>query len=61
MRAAEIYQDRFSTEDNKIFATIELITLTGWAPADSQPKPQRRGTATIDLEQALENYPPNKS
>jgi len=30
-RTSEIYQERFS-EDGRIRATFEIITLTGWGP-----------------------------
>lgn len=32
---------------------ITLLTLTGWAPAESQPKPARRGSAQQSLAKAL--------
>jgi SAM-dependent methyltransferase len=34
-------------------ATFEVICLTGWAPADSQPKPLRPGSAAQRLADAL--------
>ena len=52
-QAAFIYHDAFGTPDNRIPATFEIITLTGWAPADSQPKPLRPGSATHRLADAL--------
>jgi NADH dehydrogenase [ubiquinone] 1 alpha subcomplex assembly factor 5 len=33
--------------------TLSFITLTGWAPAPSQPQPARRGSATASLAEAL--------
>ena len=51
-RAAEIYQQRFSTE-GKVAAEIELITLTGWVPDASQQQPLAPGTGTVDLADAL--------
>lgn len=51
--AAEIYADNFPADDQRINATFELICLTGWAPADSQPKPLRPGSATTRLADAL--------
>jgi SAM-dependent methyltransferase len=38
----------------RVDATLRLAFLTGWAPADTQPKPLRPGSATISLTQALE-------
>ena len=32
-RMAEIYVERFGTDDGRVPATFEIITLTGWAPA----------------------------
>lgn len=53
MRAAQVYQERFSEPDGRIRATFEIITLTAWVPHDSQPKPLRPGTATTRLSDAL--------
>ncbi|WP_413246916.1 methyltransferase domain-containing protein [Sphingomonas sp. 1P06PA] len=39
--------------DGRVRETFNLIFLTGWAPAPSQPKPARRGSATASLTQAL--------
>lgn len=46
------YQTNYG-KDGRIPATFELITLTGWAPAESQPKPLRPGSATTRLADAL--------
>lgn len=50
--AAKIYADTFAS-DNRIKATFEVITLTGWAPAESQPQPLRPGSATTRLADVL--------
>jgi hypothetical protein len=34
-------------------ATFELVFLTGWAPAASQPRPLRPGSAAARLAEAL--------
>lgn len=47
------YTDTFAMDDGRIPATFEIATLTGWAPADSQPKPLRPGSATTRLSDAL--------
>lgn len=52
-RAAEIYETAYGTDDARIPATFELITLTGWAPDVSQPKPLRPGSAAQRLADAL--------
>lgn len=51
--ASEIYADRFPAPKGGIVATFELVTLTGWAPDPSQPKPLRPGSATTRLADAL--------
>lgn len=52
-RAAEIYAERHGTSDGRVVATFEIVTLTGWAPDPSQPKPLRPGSATTRLADAL--------
>ncbi|MYZ49535.1 methyltransferase domain-containing protein [Propylenella binzhouense] len=53
LRAAEIYAHRFGDPDGRVRATFEVISLSGWAPDESQPKPARRGSATISLAHVL--------
>ncbi len=53
MRAAEIYDNRFTNQDGQITASIELITLTGWAPDSSQPRPLARGSANTSFDEAF--------
>jgi SAM-dependent methyltransferase len=53
MRAAAIYRDTHAGPDGRIPATFDLICLTGWAPADSQQKPLRPGSAAQRLADAL--------
>lgn len=52
-RACEIYQERFSGPDGKVSATFDILTLTGWAPHDSQQKPLKPGSAKARLADAL--------
>ena len=54
MRAAEIYQQRFGRAGGQIPASFEIVTLTGWAPHESQQKPLRPGTAMHRLASVLE-------
>jgi hypothetical protein len=49
MRAAEIYQTKFGRDDGTIPASFEIITLTGWAPHESQQKPLRPGSGKMHL------------
>ena len=52
-RAIELYAENFGDADGRVSATFELIVLTGWAPADTQPKPLRPGSASARLADAL--------
>ena len=54
-RAAEIYQQRFGQADGKIPASFEIVTVTGWAPHESQQKPLRPGSAAQRLATVLES------
>lgn len=51
--AAEIYDTHWRLSSGRIQARFELITLTGWAPAESQPQPLRPGSAQARLADAL--------
>ena len=52
-RTLEIYAERFGLAGGRIPATFEIITLTGWAPHESQPKPLQPGSAKMRLADAL--------
>ena len=52
-RAAEIYATAHAAPDGRIPATFDILYLTGWAPAESQPKPLRPGSATTRLSDVL--------
>ena len=52
-RAADLYVENFPADQGGITATFELIVLTGWAPAESQQKPLRPGSAKTRLADAL--------
>ena len=47
------YQDRFADPDGRIRATFQVVWLSGWAPAPSQPKPLRPGSAKASLAAAV--------
>ena len=53
MRAEEIYRHRFGRADGQIPASFEIVTVTGWAPHESQQKPLLPGTATHRLSAVL--------
>ncbi len=42
---AELYREEFGDADGRIPARFDLVTLTGWAPDASQPKPLKPGSA----------------
>lgn len=52
-RAFEIYQSRFADADGRVRATFDILTMTGWAPHESQQKPLERGSGAMRLEDAL--------
>jgi SAM-dependent methyltransferase len=52
-KVAEAYRDLYGLADGRVPATVQIVWLTGWAPAPSQPKPARRGSATVRLADAL--------
>jgi SAM-dependent methyltransferase len=53
LRAMEIYGERFSDADGRVRATFDIISLSGWAPDASQPKPLKPGSASARLADAL--------
>jgi SAM-dependent methyltransferase len=53
LRAAALYAERFAGADGRITASFEIVTLTGWAPAPSQPRPLKPGSASRRLAEAL--------
>lgn len=57
LRAAEIYQERFGLANGRIPATFEIVTLTGWAPHESQQKPLQPGSAEVSLADVLKSRP----
>tara|TARA_R110002167_G_scaffold55065_7_gene156709 strand:+ start:1145 stop:2074 length:930 start_codon:yes stop_codon:yes gene_type:complete len=53
MRAMTLYANRFAEADGKVPATFQIISLSGWAPHESQQKPLRPGSARTRLADAL--------
>ena len=53
--AARIYGAAYPAADDpaRIRATCDLIHLSGWSPAEDQPKPLRPGSATARLADAI--------
>jgi hypothetical protein len=55
IEAARIYHERYGDDDGRVRATFNFIWLSGWAPAESQPKPLKPGSATHSLATALQD------
>lgn len=56
-RAAAAFAE-LADPDGRTSERFDIIFLTGWAPAPSQPQPARRGSATASLATALRPGPP---
>ncbi len=52
-RAATLYAERFADPDGRVRATFDIVSLSGWAPHESQQKPLRPGSAQTRLADAL--------
>lgn len=52
-RVLEIYAHDHADPDGRIRATFEIVSLSGWAPHESQQKPLRPGSARMRLADAL--------
>jgi hypothetical protein len=53
LRALALYQERFGLPNGRVPATFEIITLTAWAPHESQQQPLQPGSAKMRLADAL--------
>lgn len=53
LRAAELYAQRYADPDGRIRATFQIISISGWAPHESQQKPLAPGSAKVRLADAL--------
>jgi SAM-dependent methyltransferase len=51
--AISIYQQKYSDDDGRIRATIEVAWATAWGPHESQQKPLKPGSAKFRLADAL--------
>lgn len=49
----EHYRRHFASEDGRIPASFDLITLTGWKPHPSQQQPSKRGSGKVNLGDVL--------
>lgn len=56
--------DRFAADadpDGRTRELFEIVHMSGWRPDPSQPRPARRGSATVSLAEALKAPPPTGS
>lgn len=53
MLAVDNYIKDFSNEFERVTASFEMVTLTGWKPHSSQQQPARRGSGVVDLNKVL--------
>jgi len=53
LEAAARYAENFSDADGRIRATFEIVSLSGWKPHASQPRPLRPGSARVSLADVL--------
>jgi NADH dehydrogenase [ubiquinone] 1 alpha subcomplex assembly factor 5 len=53
LAAAIAEWESHSDSDGKVTERFEILHLLGWAPSPDQPKPARRGSATVSLAEAL--------
>ncbi len=53
LRAAEIYHELFADARGRVPATFQILMLSAWKPAPSQPQPLRRGSGQVSLAKAL--------
>lgn len=53
--AAEVYAERFADADGRVRASLTLMSLSGWAPHESQQKPLKPGSASMRLADALKS------
>lgn len=52
-RAATLYAERFADADGRIRASFDIVSLSGWAPHQSQQQPLQPGSARTRLADAL--------
>lgn len=52
-RAMELYVENYAQADGKVTATFQIISLSGWAPHESQQKALKPGSAKSRLADAL--------
>jgi NADH dehydrogenase [ubiquinone] 1 alpha subcomplex assembly factor 5 len=53
LRACEIYRELFGDREERIPATFQILTLSGWGPDPGQPQAIRRGSGKLNLAEAF--------
>lgn len=48
-RAGEIYAENHADADGRLPATFRIVWVSGWAPAEGQPRPLKPGSAKVSL------------
>ncbi len=59
IRALTAWVER-ADADGRVAEHLAIAHLSGWAPSPDQPKPARRGSATVSLAPALKSPPSHK-
>lgn len=49
----DLYQQRYGDQDGSIPVTVEILTMTGWKPHESQQKPLKPGSGQTSLTEVL--------
>lgn len=53
VEAAKRYAEQFTNEEQRIVASVELITLTAWKPSTNQQQPAQRGSGNVSFADAF--------
>ncbi|XP_013887870.1 NADH dehydrogenase [ubiquinone] 1 alpha subcomplex assembly factor 5, partial [Austrofundulus limnaeus] len=49
LAAAAVYKEMYGSDDGEVPASFQIFYMIGWKPHESQPKPLKRGSATVSL------------
>ena len=55
-RAIQIYEDNFTNDKGKIYATFEIAWVIGWKYHHSQQKPLRPGSGEVNLKREIKKF-----
>ncbi|MEM1366010.1 MAG: methyltransferase domain-containing protein [Pseudomonadota bacterium] len=59
-RASDIYEKENADQDGRLRASFNMVSLSGWAPHESQQKPLKPGSAKTSLTSVLASSTPSK-